>query len=290
MSSLAYSPNPQLSSGMGGAGMVNAPTSDDPNLQIAGLPSYGVPQNYGLPTEFAGFQAMNPLGAFTDDQYLADDASLRADIGQQYATILKQLGYMDPHSGNVIPGTVAQDANIQLAGYMQDLYNEQLANVQSMQQGGTLFSGIRPQLLAQAQTPTQQNIGQLTLNTSRSLNDLYNQAQNLVTHYNVQNQGNLAAAAGRNLAAIQKQQLLNKPPPAPGGSDIGPTTGDPNAPGPGDYPASVPTTTGTVAPASKPIVMSGQPVHVGQPVTVPVGYGGGGWTYPVGKTGQIRKY
>jgi len=295
MSTMSYSPNPQLASGVGGAGMIQAPVQDDPNYQIQGLPQFGVAQGYGLPLNF-GFPQADPLGAFTDSQYLADESQNRADIGTKYATILQQLGYTDPNTGNVVPGTVVQDANFKLANYLNDLQQEQIANVQQMQQQGTLFSGIRPSLLAQAQTPTQQNIGQLQLDTSRSLSDLYNQAQGLVTSYNVQNQQNLASAAARNLANIQKQQLLNPPPPppptapAPGGSGEGAYTGNPDQPGPGDYSATVPTITGTVAPQSKPIVLSGHPVQTGHPATVPVGYSGSGWNYPVGTTGQIRKY
>lgn|SRR5215471_219658 len=301
MSTMAYSPNPQLASGVGGAGMIQAPQQDDPNFQIAGLPSFGIPQGAGLPLNF-GFPTSNPLGAFTDSQYLADDSALRANIGTNYAQILQQLGYTDPTSGNVIPGTVVQDANIKLANYLNDLQQEQIQNVQQMQQQGTLFSGIRPFLLAQAQTPTQQGIGQLQVDTSRSLNDLYNQAQGLVTQYNTTNMQNLAAAAQRNLANIQAQQLLDATKaagttnnyygsPAPGGSGEGDYTGDPNNPGPGDYPASTPTITGTVSPSSpNPIVISNKPATPTQKVTVPVGYSGSGWNYPVGTTGKIAKY
>src|SRR5215471_754443 len=209
MSTMAYSPNPQLASGTGGAGMIQAPPQDDPNYQVPGLPAFGVPQGYGLGLSFPFPQNSNPLGGFTDEGYLADDASLRADIGQRYAAFLQQLGYQDPNTGNVIPGTIIQDANIKLSQYAKDLQDEQIQNTQQMQQAGTLFSGIRPWLLAQLQDPTQRNIGQLGLDTSRSLNDIYNQAQNLVTEYNTKNQQNLAAAAARNLQSIQNQQLLN---------------------------------------------------------------------------------
>jgi hypothetical protein len=272
--------------------MIQAPVQDDPNYQIQGLPQFGIAQGYGLPLNF-GFPQADPLGAFTDSQYLADESQNRADIGTKYATILQQLGYTDPNTGNVVPGTVVQDANIKLANYLNDLQQEQIANVQQMQQQGTLFSGIRPSLLAQAQTPTQQNIGQLQLDTSRSLSDLYNQAQGLVTSYNVQNQQNLAQAAARNLAAIQAQQLLAatrsaNTPSSGGGGDGG--GGEVGGIGPVDYPTSTPMIMGTVAPQSKPIVINNQPAQAGQKVTVPVGYSGSGWNYPVGTTGQIRKY
>jgi hypothetical protein len=282
--------------------MIQAPQQDDPNYQISGLPQFGIPQGYGLPLNFGFPGQANPLGAFTDSGYLADDAALRADIGTKYAGILQQLGYTDPSTGNVIPGTVVQDANIKLANYLTDLQNEQIQNVQQMQQNGTLFSGIRPFLLSQAQSPTQQNIGQLQVDTSRSLNDLYNQAQGLVTSYNTQNQQNLAAAAARNLAAIQAQQLLDATRAANaggggggGGSSDGGDGGydvpDPSTSGGNGVTGFTPQISGQVSAASpKPIVINNQPQSSGSHVSVPVGYSGSGWNYPVGTTGKIAKY
>jgi hypothetical protein len=269
--------------------MINAPTSDDPNLQIAGLPAFGVPSGYGLPLNF-GFPQASPLGAFTDDQYLADDSTLRAQIGQQYTSILQQLGYMDPNTGNVIPGTVAQDANIQLGSYLNDLYNEQQSNVQNAQQGGTLFSGIRAQQLAQAQNPTQQGIAQLNLNTSRSLGDLYNQAQNLVTNYNTQNQQNLASAAARNLAAIQQAQLLaaaqqSAQPTGGGGAGGGGATTDTGTINPSNFP-TIPDTPAVTPPSSTGTSNMGQgPNYAPRPVAPPASYtpSGGSIYYQSGK-------
>lgn len=218
MSSM-LAPNPQTTSGTGGAQSIYAPPTDDPNFQIDPIQGEGVPQGYGLPQSAVLPSDSAPLGAFTDSQYLADDAALRAQIGQQYTPLLNQLGYMDPNTGNVIPGSVVQDANITLAQEQNAAQQALMGVVQNAQNNGTIFSGIRGTQTANALYPHTQNIAQIHLNTQRTLTDLYNQAQNLVTNYNTTNQQNLAAAAARNLASIQANNLS-----APGGGGGGDTT------------------------------------------------------------------
>lgn len=207
MSSMAVDPNPQTSSGAGGAAMISAPPTDDPNFQVSPIPAFGVPSGYGLPSAI-NLGSVAPAGAYTDSQYLSDDASLRAGIAQQYANILQQLGYQDPNTGHVIPGSVVQDANIQLAQFQHDLQQAAMHAIGQLQNQGTLFSGQRGIQMAEAQYPTMQNIGKLGVDTSRSLSDLYHQAQNLVTSYNTGQNQNLAAAAARNLQQIQNQNLI----------------------------------------------------------------------------------
>ena len=215
--SASAAPNPQTQSGIGGAapvvpppagqGWINAPSTDDPNYYLPPVQQIGVAPGFGLPGQI-GIPSNGALGGFTDSEYLSSDAALRAQVGQQYAQILQQLGYQDPNSGNVIPGTAAQDANIQLAQQQQAAQQALMQVVQNAQNNGTIFSGIRGTQTAQALAPFQQNMAQIGLNSQRTMQDLYNQAQNLVTNYNTQNQQNLSAAAARNLAQIQQNQLL----------------------------------------------------------------------------------
>jgi hypothetical protein len=207
---MALAPNPQLSAGGGtmANGMISAAPTDDPNYQVDPIQQFGVPSGFGLPMQIGLPSQSSPLGQYTDSQYLSDDSALRAQIGQQYAQILQQLGYMDPNSGSVIPGSVVQDANIQAAQEQQAEQDALRSTVGQMQNAGTLFSGYRGTATLQALYPHQQNIAQLGLNTQRTLNDLYNQAQNLVTNYNVQNQQNLSSAAQRNLQNIMNAQML----------------------------------------------------------------------------------
>lgn len=293
MSSMALSPNPQTNAGTGGAGWINAAPTDDPNYQVAPVQAFGLPANNMLPQQI-GWSDL-PLGAYTDDQFLADDAALRAQVGQNYAQILNQLGYQDPNTGAVIPGSVVQDANIKLAAHQQELQDAERQVTQQAQQGGTLWSGARQQALASAQLPIMQNIGQLHLDTQRTLSDLYQQAQNMVTNYNVQRQQNLGSAAARNLARIQQEQMLaalnarNTP-------DVGGGGGGGDA---GLAPSQIGTDAGQYTPPA-PVVGygggGGGLTHYGDwayPATVPsVGYGGasgtgqpvrsyGDWTYPI---------
>lgn len=200
MSSMALEPNPQT---------VAAPPTDDPNLQIAPAQAFTTPGQYMLPQDFASLvQQGAPMGAFTDAQYLADEAALRNQIAQQYSQILQQLGYRNPATGAVIPGRVVQDANLRLAGYQNDLQNAARQVTQNAQQTGTIFSGMRPQLLAQAEFPTHQAMGQLSLDTARQLSDIYNNAQGLISQYNTQNNQALAQAAARQAAAIMQAKQL----------------------------------------------------------------------------------
>ena len=205
MSSLAVEPQGQSPQG---GGQIQAPPTDDPNFQVAPVDRIGVPQGYGLGLGLAIPTNAAPLGAFTDDQYMAADAALRAQLGQQYSTILQQLGYQDPNTGSIIPGTVVQDANIQLAQQQQAEQQALMKVVGNEQNQGTLFSGIRNTDTANALSPFQQNEAQIGLTTSRNLDQLYQQAQQLVQNYNTGNMKNLADAADRNLALIQQNALI----------------------------------------------------------------------------------
>jgi hypothetical protein len=261
-------PNPQTSAiPQDAAGTINAPPTDDPNLYVDPVQSFGLPTQYMLPSDLGPrLQQGAPMGAFTDAQYLADEAGLRNQISQQYATLLQSLGYQDPSgSGRVIPGRLIQDANIQMAQYQRAMQDAARTAIQNAQQGGTVFSGIRAQQLEQAQYPTSQAMAGLTLNTGRSLEDLYNQATQLAGNYNMQNNQLLAAAAQRQAAALMAA------PPSP------PTI---NISYPGAY--SPPDTSPPPADTTPPDVQySGpnvqQPAAVGSPDS-PYYYGGGGYS------------
>src|SRR5215472_6103956 len=102
MSMMALTPNPQTQVGGGNTGgLIYAPQTDDPNLYIDPMAAIGLPANNMLPQQI-GYSDL-PMGAYTDSQFLADDANLRAQTAQGYADILQQLGYQDPNTGAVIP-------------------------------------------------------------------------------------------------------------------------------------------------------------------------------------------
>jgi hypothetical protein len=228
------SPNPQTQSGTGGAGFISAPPTDDPNFQVDPVAAFGLPQNYMLPSQMA-FGDQSPAGAFTDSTYYADDASLRQQLGSQYSTLLQQLGYQDPNSGAVIPGSVIQDANIKMAQYQQQLQDAARSVTGNLGNNGTYFSGQRGVQLEAAQRPYVQGESQLGLDTGRSLQDIYHQAQGLTSQYNTQQNQYLAQAAQRNLAAIQAQQLIDAQHAASsGGGQPQDMNWDPNAGASGD--------------------------------------------------------
>src|SRR5215831_9036155 len=84
----------------------------------------------------------SPLGAYTDAQYLQENAALRNDIATRYGNIIQQLGYTD-ENGNYIPGSVEVNANRQLSDLQNSLRlaDEDVTN--QARAGGTLFSGLR---------------------------------------------------------------------------------------------------------------------------------------------------
>src|SRR5215831_9832370 len=119
----ALAPNPQTEAGTGGA----APPRDW--------------SQYYLPQAMGGLPAGPPAGAYTDAQYLADEADLRRQIQQQYGTVLQSLGYTNPATGAFIPGSLIQNADLSEGQARQGMQQAIDANTQAMQQAGTLFSG-----------------------------------------------------------------------------------------------------------------------------------------------------
>jgi len=208
------------------------------------MSSMAVPSAY-LPTAQQQ-QRLQPAGAGNpmlpqmpntgdvDSQYLAEEAQLRAQVAQQYADILQQIGYTD-QNGNFIPGSVSVGAGRQVEDLQRqsDLAAENVTN--NAQQVGTLFSGLRARDTARAQQPYQTQIARLGVDTPIQISGLYNQAAGLLDQYTLQNNLYLAAMAQRRAAAIaqaglttgavggtpqQQQQSLQQaqepPPPQPG--------------------------------------------------------------------------
>lgn len=188
----ALAPNPQTASG------------------TPGLPSYALPQNMAFPTAYSA-------GAPIDSTYLANEATNRHDIATRYADFLSQLGYVDPTTGQFIPGSVQQQQGIDEANLQQQIDQADLAEQQASQQQGILFSGVRGQLRSQAERPFVQQIGQIEHDTPITLAGLYSQAADLINQYNTQNMTDLANAATRytasHPAAVSTDTPVVTPPP-----------------------------------------------------------------------------
>jgi hypothetical protein len=182
----ALAPNPQTSSGVGGA---------------QDYSQYGLPVGGILP-------AAPPGGTYTDPTYLQQDAILRNNINQRYGAFLDQLGYTDAN-GNYIPGTVVQNASAAEDLARQGISDADLQNQYTMQRGGTLFSGYRGTAQEKLEEPYWQSIAKTELAVPQQMGQAYTGAENLVSAYNQQNLINLGNAAARATAWSTK----NPPPP-----------------------------------------------------------------------------
>jgi hypothetical protein len=214
----ALAPNPQTETGIGGAGP--PPISGDDFSQ------------YYLPQNMVGLPSSPPAGAYTDSTYLANEAAIRNDISTRYATALKALGYTDPATGQFIPGDLINAANLSEQQSEQGMQQADLANTQAMQQAGTLFSGMRGQQQALAETPFLQQIGQTELQLPQDLASQYQTAAGLIGEYNTRNNQELAAAAQRATAAIDQTPTgssVTPPPPAPASTPPPAPAYNPNA-------------------------------------------------------------
>jgi hypothetical protein len=182
--------NPQTMSGIGGA---------------RDYSQYYLPQNMGIDSP--------PPDAPIDSQYLTDEAGLRADISGQYQDELGYLGYTDDQ-GNYIPGSLLTDAQINEAQYEQQRQLAIKQNTQNAQQQGTLFSGIRAQQQAEAESPYIQSIAGIEQRLPVDMASHYEKAAGLISSYNNQQSALLASAAARAAAAASANPPVDTTPPA----------------------------------------------------------------------------
>ena len=165
-----------------------------PGLFASVLPqTQRLPRNPMLP--------QHPLGAYTDAQYEAQAASLRAQVSRAYADVLKRLGFISD-TGDFVPGELETQAFKQRGELSRgsELAAEEETN--RSQQLGTLFSGIRGLRQARAQHPFVSALADLDVQTPLGLSELYENASGLVSDYTLQQNQLLADAAARRAAAL----------------------------------------------------------------------------------------
>lgn len=187
----------------------------------------------------------HPLGAKTDSQFEAEDAQLQFDITNRYNDVLRQLGFMDPESGQRVQGTVEiaadrmrRDLNRERGLAAQEVTNEN-------QQRGTLFSGVRGTQQARRTHPFVTALGDLDVDTAGTLSGLYDQGTSLLTEYGLRRNALLAAAAARAAKGI-----TTNPPPTPGTPTAASPADAPTAVGPEGGRVETPQGTVLVPPAS----------------------------------------
>jgi len=182
-----------------------------PAAQMTALqPSQQLAQNPQL--------SATPLGAYTDSQYEAAVAQLRAQIQRQYADVLQQIGYKND-AGQFIPGTVEADAQKQNAELQRSMGLAGEEVTQQHQREGTLFSGVRGVNQGRAEHPFVSAMADLATSTPLTLAKLYDQGSGLMDDYSRQNNLLLADAAARAAAGFGTQpgQVVSPP----GGPAVG---------------------------------------------------------------------
>jgi len=159
-----------------------------------------------------------PATGDLDSQYLADEAALRQQIGQQYGDVLQQLGWSD-ENGNFIPGSLSVQAGRQASSLARssNLAAEDVTNQATRDQ--TLFSSRRALDTARAQFPFQTQIGQLGVDIPVALGGLYERAAGLIDQYVTANNRLLAAMAQRRAAAIAQAPGTSPGDTGPGGPE-----------------------------------------------------------------------
>lgn len=138
-----------------------------------------------------------PLGAATDSIYEAESAQAKAQTQKLYNDVLRLLGYMDPETGRMIPGTVELDA---MRARDRLNYDKRMAgeNVKENSiRAGNMFSGRFGTRTARAQNPMVQALADLDIQVPRQLSALYEEANNIIGGFNTQQNLLLAQAAAR---------------------------------------------------------------------------------------------
>lgn len=160
----------------------------------------------------------NPLGSDTDSQYEAENAVLEQQINAAYQDILEQTGY--DVDGKHIPGGVEQAAARKERDYLTGLTNASDEVTGQMQQAGTIFSGYHAGQRAKATQPFVTGLGDLAVDTPKTLAKLVESASDLMREYAVQRNLLIQQAAWRKqmlLLASQGVGGAGAAPPPPGG-------------------------------------------------------------------------
>jgi hypothetical protein len=153
-----------------------------------------------------------------DAQYNAEQAQLAAEIQQKYNDVLKQLGYVDPASGQFVMGRVETDAARQRADLTRSQGLAAESETKQRQLEGTLFSGRRATEQARAEHPFVQSMADLDVNVPTQLSDLYEQAGNTISDYSLRNNLLLADAARRRALTLQSSAYPDAGSPPPPGT------------------------------------------------------------------------
>lgn len=173
-----------------------------------------------------------PLGAATDSIYEAESAQARASTSKLYNDVLRMLGYMDPETGRILPGTVELDA---MRARDRLNYDKGMAGERVKEdsiRAGNMFSGRFGIRTARAQNPMVQALADLDIQVPRQLSALYEEANNIISGFNTQQNLLLAQAAARAADRARNAPAAAPPSSSTPGADPGSALGDGSSPAP----------------------------------------------------------
>jgi hypothetical protein len=189
------------------------------------LPAMGTPQGLagtqGLTTNF-GLSTAAPLGAQTDAMYEAGAAQLQQAAQQKYLEQLQALGYTDPNTGALIPGTLETEAIRARYDLQRKISEAQRDVTETAARGGTVFSGRRAQLQGLATEPLYTGLANVENDLQRATSLGLQNITNLRGQYGTDLNVLVAEAAERaRQRAIEQQQIAAAAAAAAGGGGGG---------------------------------------------------------------------
>jgi len=196
-----------LGGGTGGVGGISS-------LQTAAPSSMGAPPPWtstnpsGLTKSPLQLDTSAPLGSQTDAIYESGAAQLAQAAQQKHLDLLQQLGYMDPSTGQIIPGTLETEAVRQRYELNRQLQEEQRNVDEAAMRGGTVFSGRRAQLQGLRTEPYYQRLANVETDLARQMAEGLQGIGNIQSQFTVDRNVLIAEAAERaRQRAIEQQQL-----------------------------------------------------------------------------------
>lgn len=165
----------------------------------------------------------HPLDAATDAEFEAQDALLRHEFTQRYMDLMQQLGYTDPNNpNNRIMGLMEVEAQRRRRELDVGYQDASRGVIEEAQRGGTLFSGRRAKEQARAQRPFVQGLSDLDVDVGRGLSQLVQDANGLISEYQLRQALLLLDAAKR----VQANAPRGTVPSGGGGGGSGSGSGD----------------------------------------------------------------
>lgn len=140
-----------------------------------------------------------------DDIAASQIAQQRFQAQKNYLSVLQDLGYVDD-AGNFIPGLIETEAVRQRQELNRQLGLAETGVDEDATRGGTVFSGRRVQNRQRASEPIVNQLAQLETDVPRLISQRYQEAQDVLRDFELQQNIILADLAARRAAAEMARQ------------------------------------------------------------------------------------